>query len=171
MDRRYFLTALGVSLGAGGLVTGLPRAGAAQQGTPAKAPPRPAAGTKQPALPRMTVYKSATCGCCKLWIDHAVSNGFTVHAIDTDDLPKVKAEMGVPADLQSCHTVVVANYLVEGHVPAADIKRMLAEKPAIRGLAVPGMPVGSPGMEQGPPQRYDVIAFTAAGRRSVFARR
>jgi hypothetical protein len=118
----------------------------------------------------MTVYKSATCGCCKLWVDHVRANGFTARTIDTEDLPKVKAEMGVPTALQSCHTVVVGNYLVEGHVPAADIKRMLSEKPAIRGLAVPGMPIGSPGMEQGPAQKYEVIAFTAAGQRSVFAR-
>lgn len=149
MDRRHFLTALG----AGALVTALPRTALAQ-----------------PRLPAMTVYKSASCGCCHLWVEHARANGFTVRTIDTEELPKVKAEMGVPAALQSCHTVVVANYLVEGHVPAADIKRMLSEKPAIRGLAVPGMPVGSPGMEQGPAQRYDVIAFTATGQRSVYAK-
>lgn len=161
MDRRHFLTALG----AGALVTALPRTSSAQQGTPGKAP-----GKAPAALPPMTVYKSASCGCCHLWVEHARANGFTVRTIDTEELPKVKAEMGVPAALQSCHTVVVANYLVEGHVPAADIKRMLSEKPAIRGLAVPGMPVGSPGMEQGPAQRYDVIAFTAAGQRSVYAK-
>lgn len=156
MDRRHFLTALGL----GAVAASLPRGAAAQQR------PQPA----QPALPPMTVYKSATCGCCKLWVDHARGAGFTVRTIDTEDLPKVKAEMGVPANLQSCHTVVLANYIVEGHVPAADIKRMLAEKPAIRGLAVPGMPIGSPGMEQGPAQKYDVIAFTAAGGRAVFAK-
>lgn len=163
MDRRHFLTALG----AGTLMTALPRTSAAQQGTPGKAPA--ARPNTQPALPPMTVYKSASCGCCHLWVEHARANGFTVRTIDTEELPKVKAEMGVPAALQSCHTVVVANFLVEGHVPAADIKRMLREKPAIRGLAVPGMPVGSPGMEQGPAQRYDVIAFTAQGKTSVFA--
>jgi hypothetical protein len=106
-------------------------------------------------------------------VKHVRSNGFTVRTIDTESLPTVKQELGVPSQLESCHTVVVGNYLVEGHVPAADVKRMLAEKPAIRGLAVPGMPIGAPGMEQGPPsgyQRYEVIAFTAQGRTSVFAR-
>lgn len=161
MHRRHFLTALG----AGAVISALPRPSAAQQGTPGKAPARPTT-----ALPPMTVYKSATCGCCKLWVDHARANGFTVRTIDTEELQKVKAEMGVPTGLQSCHTVVVGNYLVEGHVPAADIKRMLNEKPAIRGLAVPGMPIGSPGMEQGPAQRYEVIAFAAQGKTSVFAR-
>ena len=97
----------------------------------------------------------------------------SVHLIDTNDLAGVKREMGVPSDLESCHTVVVGNYLVEGHVPAKEVKRMLSTKPAIRGIAVPGMPIGSPGMEQGSPkdyQRYDVVAFTAKGARSVFAK-
>ena len=159
MDRRSFVrTALGVSAAA--LVA--PRLAAQQPARQQKA-----------ALPVMTVYKSASCGCCHLWVEHAQANGFTVKTIDTEALPSVKAELGVPARLQSCHTVVVGNYLVEGHVPAADVKRMLAEKPAIRGIAVPGMPIGSPGMEQGPPsgyQRYDVIAFTAQGKTSVFAK-
>lgn len=167
MDRRNFLAALGV----GALASSLPRAAAAQQGTPGKAPG--AARAAAAALPPMTVYKSASCGCCHNWVEHARGAGFTVRTIDTEELTKVKAELGVPSTLQSCHTVVIANYLVEGHVPAADVKRMLAEKPAIRGIAVPGMPIGSPGMEQGPVsgyQRYDVIAFTAQGRTSVFAK-
>jgi hypothetical protein len=156
MDRRDFVAALGL----GALATALP-AQAAQPKPPAQA-----------QLPPMTVYKSATCGCCKNWVEHARANGFTVRTIDTEDLAGVKKEMGVPAQLQSCHTVVVGNYIVEGHVPAADVKRMLREKTAVRGIAVAGMPIGSPGMEQGPVsgyQRYDVIAFTAAGRVSVFA--
>jgi hypothetical protein len=156
MDRRDFVAALGL----GALATALP-AQAAQ--------PKPPA---QSQLPPMTVYKSATCGCCKNWVEHARANGFTVRTIDTEDLAGVKKEMGVPAQLQSCHTVVVGNYIVEGHVPAADVKRMLREKTAVRGIAVAGMPIGSPGMEQGPVsgyQRYDVIAFTTAGRVSVFA--
>ena len=152
MDRRSFMQTV---LGTGALVAMLPRTGEAQ------------------ALPQMTIYKSASCGCCHEWVKHVRSNGFTVRTIDTESLPTVKQELGVPSQLESCHTVVVGNYLVEGHVPAADVKRMLAEKPAIRGLAVPGMPIGAPGMEQGPPsgyQRYEVIAFTAQGRTSVFAR-
>lgn len=129
---------------------------------------------QHPALPPMTVYKSPTCGCCGNWVDHAKKNGFTVKTVDTEDLAAVKRELGVPARLASCHTVVIGQFLVEGHVPAADVKRLLRERPAgIRGIAVPGMPIGSPGMEQGPPanyDKYDVIAFTASGATSVFAK-
>lgn len=126
----------------------------------------------QGALPVMTVYKSASCGCCSQWVDHAKDNGFTVREVNTDDLGTVKREMGIPARLASCHTVMVGGYLVEGHVPAGDVKRLLREKPKVRGIAVPGMPIGSPGMEQGPVsgyERYDVVAFTADGSVSVFA--
>jgi len=161
MDRRDFLRALGV----GAALGALPMTADAQQATPGKPPAQPA------PLPPMTVYKSASCGCCKNWVDHARANGFTVRTIDTEDLARVKADLGVPATLQSCHTAVVGSFLVEGHVPAADVKRMLTEKPAIRGIAVPGMPVGSPGMEQGARKdAYEVTAFTAQGRTSVFAR-
>lgn len=155
MDRRSFMRS---ALAAGAAVAALPRFAAAARTAP---------------LPPMTVYKSASCGCCHNWVEHARTSGFTVKTIDTEDLPNVKRELGVPSSLQSCHTVVVGNYLIEGHVPAADVKRMLTEKPAIRGIAVPGMPIGAPGMEQGPVsgyQKYDVIAFTAQGRTSVFAR-
>jgi hypothetical protein len=130
------------------------------------------AQTAQGALPVMTVYKSASCGCCSQWVDHAKDNGFTVREVNTDDLSTVKREMGIPARLASCHTVMVGGYLVEGHVPAGDVKRLLREKPKVRGIAVPGMPIGSPGMEQGPVsgyERYDVVAFTADGSVSVFA--
>ena len=155
MDRRSFVRS---ALGASAVLAALPRFAAAARTAP---------------LPPMTVYKSASCGCCHNWVEHARNSGFTVKTIDTEELPSVKRDLGVPASLQSCHTVVVGNYLIEGHVPAADVKRMLTEKPAIRGIAVPGMPVGAPGMEQGPVsgyQKYDVIAFTAQGRTSVFAR-
>ncbi len=170
MDRRYFLRA---TLGVGATLLVTERLGA-QQG--AKAPATkaaPAQAAKGAPLPTMTVYKSASCGCCGGWVDHAKGAGFTVKVIDTEALATVKADLGVPARLQSCHTVVVGNYLVEGHVPAADVKRLLAEKPAVRGIAVPGMPIGSPGMEQGPVsgyQKYEVIAFTASGGTSVFAK-
>lgn len=127
----------------------------------------------QQGLPAMTIYKSASCGCCKLWVDHAKGAGFSVREVNTDDLNTVKREMGIPPRLASCHTVVVGSYVVEGHVPADDVKRLLRERPSgVRGLAVPGMPIGSPGMEQGPPsqyERYQVMAFTAAGATSVFA--
>ena len=164
MDRRSFMR---TALGAGAVVALLPRSATAARtdGTDRTDSTAP--------LPPMTVYKSASCGCCKNWVEHARTSGFTVKTIDTEDLPNVKRELGVPASLQSCHTVIVGNYLVEGHVPAADVKRMLTEKPAIRGLAVPGMPIGAPGMEQGPVsgyQKYEVVAFTAQGRTSVFAR-
>ena len=99
------------------------------------------------------------------------ANGFAVQIRDTDDLTSIKAAQGVPSDLQSCHTAIVDGYIVEGHVPAADIKRLLSERPQIKGLAVPGMPVGSPGMElQGAAaDPYDVIAFEQNGKTSVFA--
>lgn len=161
MERRSFLRAtVGATLGAGvAAALGARTLDAhliAQQGT----------------LPPMTVYKSASCGCCKAWVDHASTAGFTVKTVDTEDLASVKREMGIPARLVSCHTVVVGSYVLEGHVPAADVKRLLKEKPKVRGLAVPGMPIGSPGMEQGSPanyDRYDVISFTAAGTTAVFA--
>lgn len=127
----------------------------------------------QQPLPVMTIYKSASCGCCKLWVDHVKAAGFTVREVNTEDLNGVKREMGIPSRLASCHTVVIGSYVVEGHVPAEDVKKLLRDRPAgVRGLAVPGMPIGSPGMEQGPVsgyERYDVIAFTAAGGTSVFA--
>ena len=166
MQRRRFI---GFALGAGAGSLFISRVAQGQQGTAAKSA-QPAA---RAPLPAMTVYKSASCGCCKNWVEHARSSGFTVKTIDTEDLAAVKRDLGVPSRLQSCHTAVVGNYLVEGHVPAADVKRLLAEKPAVRGIAVPGMPLGAPGMEQGAPadhQRYEVIAFTAAGVTSVFAR-
>lgn len=127
---------------------------------------------QQGALPPMTVYKSASCGCCKQWVEHARANGFTVRIVDTEDLNSVKREMGIPGALASCHTVVVGSYLVEGHVPATDVKRLLRDRPRVRGLAVPGMPIGAPGMEQGPVsgyERYDVIAFEQSGATRVFA--
>lgn len=159
MDRRSFVRS---ALGAGAVLAALPRFATAASADTTAAP-----------LPPMTVYKSASCGCCKNWVEHARSSGFTVKTIDTEDLSSVKRDLGVPASLQSCHTVVVGNYLIEGHVPASDVKRLLTEKPAIRGLAVPGMPIGAPGMEQGPVsgyEKYEVTAFTAQGRTSVFAR-
>lgn len=99
------------------------------------------------------------------------ANGFAVQIRDTDDLTSIKAAQGVPSELQSCHTAIVDGYIVEGHVPAADIQRLLRERPQVRGLAVPGMPVGSPGMElQGAAlDPYDVIAFEESGRTSIFA--
>ena len=118
----------------------------------------------------VTVYKSPTCGCCKKWVEHLEQNGFEVKAYDVRDVVSYKLRMGVPAALGSCHTALVDGYVIEGHVSADDIKKLLTQRPAISGLAVPGMPVGSPGMEQGNRRdRYDVLSFTEDGATAVFA--
>lgn len=123
-------------------------------------------------LPTMTVYKTPACGCCKDWVKHIEAAGFKTKLIDMDDLTQVKKDAGVADDLQSCHTALVGSYVFEGHVPADLVKKVLAEKPKITGLAVAGMVVGSPGMEQGSlKQPYNVIAFAKGGKTSVYARR
>lgn len=126
--------------------------------------------TAQSAAPTIVVYKTPTCGCCTKWVEHLQANGFTVMAQNRDDLSPIRAQHGVPQKVLSCHTALVGSYVVEGHVPAADVHKLLKEKPAVKGIAVPGMPLGSPGMESPTPQRYDTLAFTADGRTSVFAR-
>ena len=121
---------------------------------------------------QMTVYKSPTCGCCRSWVQHLEKNGFAVKVVDMDDLTAIKRTAGVPSKLESCHTGLVGAYVVEGHVPADLIQKMLKEKPAILGLAVAGMVVGSPGMEQGASKvPYDVTAFTRDGKFSLYAKR
>jgi len=115
----------------------------------------------------ITVYKSSTCGCCGEWVKHLRANGFTVAVQETDNVAPIKAQAGIPAALESCHTALAGGYVIEGHVPAREIRRLLSEKPAARGLAVPGMPSGSPGMG-GPPDRYAVILFGDGGQ-SVYA--
>lgn len=127
--------------------------------------------TLRAEAPNVTVYKSPSCGCCGKWVDHLKANGFEVAVVDQDDLTAVKANHGVAADLTSCHTAVVEGYVIEGHVPADLIHRMLEERLAIVGLAVPGMPAGSPGMEGSTPQPYDVIAFDTAGNRTIYSSR
>ncbi len=121
----------------------------------------------------MTVYKDPSCGCCTEWIKHVEDAGFRATARDTADLNSVKSSMGVPAALYSCHTARIGSYVVEGHVPADLIVRMLREKKAdIRGIAVPGMPIGSPGMEMGSRKdKYDVLAFDKAGKSRIYASR
>jgi len=119
--------------------------------------------------PTITVYKDPNCGCCRNWIEHLKKHGYAVDAKDTPDMAQIKSTLGVPTDLRSCHTAVVEGYLIEGHVPATDIDRLLAAKPQVKGLAVPGMPMGSPGMEGGTAQRYQVIAFDKSGKSRVFA--
>jgi len=114
--------------------------------------------------PKLTVYKSPTCGCCSKWIEHLEVNGFEVESENRGDMPIVKAKNGVPAQMASCHTAIVEGYVIEGHVPAEDISRLLDERPALSGLAVPNMPIGSPGMEGPNPERYQVLGFDSEGR-------
>lgn len=122
--------------------------------------------------PTIKVYKSPTCGCCALWVDHMREAGFRLDVEDTDDMIGVKIDAGLPLQLQSCHTALVGDYVFEGHIPAEVIARFLAEAPSARGLAVPGMPIGSPGMEFGDRvDPYDVIRFDAAGNMSVYESR
>ncbi len=124
-----------------------------------------------PALAaEMTVYKSPWCGCCKKWIAHMRANGHSVQVKNMENLHLIKKMASVPDRLQSCHTAMVDGYAVEGHVPAQDIARLLAERPKAKGLAVPGMPAGAPGMEQGEPERYDVLLFQRDGSTSVYSR-
>lgn len=122
----------------------------------------------QQALPPVMVYKSPSCGCCGEWVKHMQTNGFRVETQDVGDVTPIRRKYGVPDALASCHTALVAGYVIEGHVPAGDIKRLLREKGRARGLAVPGMVDGSPGMEQGRPQPYATIAFDDRGT-SVFS--
>lgn len=149
---RSLCTALALALGTVGLVG----AGAAAQ----------AADT-----PEMVVYKSPTCGCCGAWIEHMQAAGYTVVAKDTDALTTVKRMLGVPDALQSCHTAVIDGYVVEGHVPAEQVDALLKDRPEVAGIAVPGMPQSSPGMDvPGADDAYEVVAFESDGDQRVVAR-
>jgi hypothetical protein len=117
----------------------------------------------------ITVHKDPTCGCCSGWVQHLQKAGFDAKVLDTRDLDAVKKRLGVPDDLAACHTAEIAGYVIEGHVPAAALKRFLAEKPSAAGLAVPGMPIGSPGMEGGRPEKYDVVLFGPEGQRTYMS--
>lgn len=122
------------------------------------------------AAAAMTVARTPSCGCCGAWIEAMRAAGITIHDEMIDDLAPLKARLGVPADLQSCHTAVIDGYVIEGHVPAEDILRLLTERPNAIGLAVAGMPIGSPGMEQGgTTEPFETILFGREGQ-SVFAR-
>jgi len=122
------------------------------------------------APPKITVFKDPNCGCCRSWVEHLRQHGFSVAVRDTSDVSGAKRAGRVPENLHSCHTAFVGGYVIEGHVPAADIQRLLRDKPKIAGLAVPGMPAGSPGMEVGNRvDKYDVIAFQRDGSTRVFA--
>lgn len=119
---------------------------------------------------KMTVYKSASCGCCSAWVAYMRGQGFVADVHDVDDVSAIKRSSGVPAKLESCHTAIVGAYVIEGHVPADLVKKVLAEKPRIAGLAAPGMPPDAPGMGSGKTP-YDVISWDKAGKTAVYAKR
>ena len=122
-----------------------------------------------PDAPLLTVYKSPTCGCCSMWAQAMAREGFRVETVDTDRLAAIRDSLGMPGDLAACHTATVGGYAVEGHVPPQAVRRMLAERPEARGLAVPGMPLGSVGMEQGDTrQPYDVLLIGSDGEAAVY---
>jgi len=130
------------------------------------------AGVRAGDAAKITVYKDPSCGCCTKWVDHLRASGLELTVRDRSDMDALKDSLGVPESLRSCHTAVAGKFVVEGHVPAADVKALLARPPkGIVGIAVPGMPAGSPGMEMpGRRDKYDVTAFFAGGKTSVFAR-
>lgn len=133
--------------------------------TPAEA----AMETPDADAPQMVVHHDPNCGCCGKWIEHMEQHGFAVQSVLETDMNVVKRDLGVPENLPSCHTATVDGYVIEGHVPAADVQRLLAERPDAKGLSVPGMPLGSPGMEyNNQRQAYDVVLFDESGDQSVF---
>lgn len=144
-----------------------------QPSSEALSSPAPVATAETPEatqeLPTVVVYKTATCGCCNGWVEHLREAGFTVDARNVSDLMSVKLDAGVPGPLVTCHTALVDGYVVEGHVPVEQIKRMLAERPDVAGIGVAGMPIGSPGMEGPNARPYEVIAFGRGGDMSVYA--
>ncbi len=123
----------------------------------------------QSAGPLVTVFKNPSCGCCGKWVEHLRANGFTVKVQEVNDTSAYEKQYRVPRSMVSCHTAVVNSYTIEGHVPAAEIKRLLSERPKAVGLAVPGMPVGSPGMEAAHSDAYSVFVFDESGQSSIYA--
>jgi hypothetical protein len=126
-------------------------------------------GAQKPTA--IQVYKDPTCGCCSQWVEHFRKAGFAPTVAVSADMTAIKTQHGVPQKARSCHTALVGGYVIEGHVPVEDVQRLLKQRPAVVGLAVPGMPIGAPGMEVAgmKPQPYDVLAFNKAGDTSVFA--
>lgn len=126
-------------------------------------------GAAADPLPEVVMHKDPNCGCCSAWAEHLEANGFRVKTVAERDMQAIKRRFAVPQRLTSCHTARVGGYVIEGHVPASAIKRLLRERPAVSGLAVPGMPLGSPGMEvPGKRDPYDVVSFDGAGGSRVF---
>jgi hypothetical protein len=130
-----------------------------------------ARGETNPSTP-IVVYKSASCGCCTKWVDHLRASGFAPTVHDEEDMDSVKDTLGVPTGVRSCHTAVLGGYLIEGHVPASDLRSLLAKHPAVAGLAVPGMPSSTPGMAApgAPVEPYEVLTFQADGKTQSYAR-
>ena len=118
----------------------------------------------------IAVIKDPNCGCCTQWVDYLRRSGFAVTVTDTPEQPQISARMGVPEDLRGCHSATIDGYVIEGHVPAEDIRRLLSERPDATGIAVPGMPIGSPGMEQGGMRDAYVTVLFGAGGETIFAR-
>lgn len=143
---------------------------AASPPTPASEPRQSSPVARKALLP-VDVHRSPSCGCCMKWVEHLREAGFQVRVHEHDDMQAIKQRLGVPDSVRSCHTAKVGDYFVEGHVPAADIRRLLAEKPAARGLAIPGMPLGSPGMEvpDGTVQAYEVQRVDRDGTTRVYS--
>jgi len=125
-------------------------------------------GAHAATLPEVLVYKSPTCGCCGSWVDHMKASGFRVKVVEENDITAGKQRFGVPEHLASCHTALVGGYVVEGHVPASAVKRLLKEKPTAVGVSVPGMPVGSPGMDGPNPEPFSTQLFDERGRARIY---
>jgi hypothetical protein len=123
--------------------------------------------------PVVSVYKSPACGCCSLWVEHMKANGFELKVQDVDDINALKQKFGIAPEISSCHTSQVDGYVIEGHVPASAVQRLLKERPKVAGLTVPGMPAGSPGMEvpSGLKQPYSILTFDKSGKTTVYERR
>ncbi|TVQ17692.1 MAG: DUF411 domain-containing protein [Leptolyngbya sp. DLM2.Bin15] len=166
MKRRWFTSRLlGISLGAASLMATACASAAAPTTQKSLAPEK-----QSLVQPKLIVFRSPTCSCCGQWVEHMEAAGFRVEDHVTDDMTAIKQQYGVPDTLSSCHTALVGGYVIEGHVPASDVQRLLREQPDVVGLAVPGMPIGSPGMEMGDEvEPYTVIAFTQTGETLTFA--
>lgn len=130
--------------------------------------PIAATGRMRAAASQINVFKARTCGCCGKWVEHLRANGFDVRVQEVNSTVEYQRKYGVPERLQSCHTALVEGYTIEGHVPAADIQRLLKERPKAKGLAAPGMPAGSPGMEASGSEAYSVLIFDEQGHSSVY---
>lgn len=144
----------------------------AQTGAAASQAGQPSAAPEKGPPVKMVVYKTPTCGCCRSWVEHVQQAGFEVEVHDMPDVQPVKNQHGLPQHLASCHTAIVDGYVIEGHVPADVIRRLLSERPQVAGIAVPGMPIGSPGMEMGDRKDpYDIVAFARNGTVSVYESR